>query len=256
MSSTDERQPLGKITVQAWRPIFERFDASIERACLRRDAWLARVLDREIDMLDREVPYPNAEAARKLVSERLARLDRKLVSIKLPLATIARLDALCLRSRIVRDAFFNRLFLLLASGKWVDPLFGFDDDWWRPSWEDPGNDLGSLDALLYPLGAAINPLALRRDAFERRSDGAEFLDVVDTASGVHYRVIANESAKSGFVLPPTLYNWYLDMKLSGNRDLVGLNTFISHEQLEELTAPDTSDFSDLEAQLALPEERS
>ncbi len=72
---------------------------------------------------DCEVSIPNSQASDDFVFEQLDTLDRKLVSLALPSELTSRLNEVCARKRIVRDAFFNRLFLLqCASPRLVDAL--------------------------------------------------------------------------------------------------------------------------------------
>lgn len=260
MSGLSQQTPIAKITIQVWRPALERFDATIDRACLRRDAWLSRVLDVEVDALDAEVPYPNAEGARKLVGERLAQMERKLVSLKLPVTTLARLEATCERKRIVRDAFFNRLFLLLAAKPdTLDRLFGLEDDWERDVWTEHCNEL-FYDALR-PLHQEINPLLALRTALDMQYDGVELADAVDAASGMRYRIVPDlltdldPGATDDRGSPPdSIYSRFFDLRLKDGTDLIGLNTFVSHDRLRALTAPPASRSEDLDALLQSPGE--
>ena len=100
-----------KISVKLWRPIIEKFDLKIEAACLRRDSYLNKVLEVELDWLDHEVSVPNSQASYEYVFSCLDQLDRKLVSLALSPQLTERLNEICSRKRIVRDAFFNRIFL-------------------------------------------------------------------------------------------------------------------------------------------------
>ena len=103
-----------KISVKIWRPIIDKLDQKLDAACLRRDAYLNKVLENELPWLDSEVSLANSPAAQAFVAARLDQLDRKLVSLTLRPELIEQLNDICQRKRIVRDAFFNRLFLLLA----------------------------------------------------------------------------------------------------------------------------------------------
>ena len=103
--ATKTLKTVPKISVKIWRPILDKLEAKIESACLRRDAYLAKVLEVELDWLDQEVSIPNSQASYDYVLERLDRLDRKLVSLALPQELTARLNDICSRKRIVRDAF-------------------------------------------------------------------------------------------------------------------------------------------------------
>src|SRR6266567_8140353 len=102
-----------KISVRIWRPLIVRVNEKIKAACLRRDPYLASVLAHELPLLDREICVPNSAAAEAFVTDRLDQMDRKLVSLALPPESTAQLSEICARKRIVRDAFFNRMFFLL-----------------------------------------------------------------------------------------------------------------------------------------------
>ena len=72
--ATKTLKTVPKISVKIWRPILDKLDAKIESACLRRDAYLAKVLEVELDWLDQEVSIPNSQASYDYVLERLDRL--------------------------------------------------------------------------------------------------------------------------------------------------------------------------------------
>jgi hypothetical protein len=156
--TTQTRKTTPKISVQVWRPVLESLNQKIEAACLRRDAYLNRVLAVELDRLERSVTLANSETARAYVARQLDTLDRKLVSLALDEKLVERLNDLCRRKRIVRDSFFNRIFLLLsASPKMIDRLFLFDDDW-RPRLINEHDDASIFSVHFHPLDAAIDPL--------------------------------------------------------------------------------------------------
>jgi hypothetical protein len=119
-----------KTSVRIWQPTLEKFDTRIKSACLRRDACLTRILERELDELDAAVEVPNSEIAQRFIASRLeALVPRKLVTLTLPNGLVQRLDDICAAKRIIRDSFFNRLFFLLAADlSHITRLF-FDDDW-------------------------------------------------------------------------------------------------------------------------------
>jgi hypothetical protein len=138
--------PNRKTSVRIWTPLLEKFTQRLDEACLRRDAWLTQVLERELAELeavgtikkfsfDEIIPERdriNSEAARQFIAARLDALPRKLVTFTLPEALIRRLDTLCESKRIVRDSFFNRLiFLLVAHEEHITHLFFDDDRQWK-----------------------------------------------------------------------------------------------------------------------------
>jgi len=183
-----------KISVKIWRPILEKFDAKIERACLRRDAYLARVLEAELSRLDEEVSIPNSEASYEYVFERLDRLDRKLVSLALPTALTQQLNEICARKRIVRDAFFNRVFLLLAaSPKVVDMLLFGDaaDDWRSNVWSEFKHDGVGFQSSFYPLEPMVDPFWAVRCGLDMYASDAGLKDYVEPTSGKMIRIQTN-----------------------------------------------------------------
>jgi hypothetical protein len=94
-----------KVSTKIWRPILEKLEKKMDASCLRRDAYLSRVLAVELSYLDSEVALPNSTEAKEFIAERLDGLsDRKLVSLSLRPEIVERLNDLCERKRIVRDA--------------------------------------------------------------------------------------------------------------------------------------------------------
>ena len=155
--------PLLKITVQVWKRVAERLETTLRDAGFRRDAYLGKVIENELHWLDDEVSIPNSEAAQAFVTREMTKLPRKAVTLWLPQALVERLTDICQRKRIVRDAFFNRLFLLLAADpKTVDQLlFDADDreDWRANLWRNHKNESdGFFHNGLFPLQAAQDPL--------------------------------------------------------------------------------------------------
>lgn len=157
--------PLLKITVQVWKRVAERLDATLQDAAFRRDAYLAKVIENELEWLDREVSIPNSEAAQSFVAREIGKLPRKAVTLRLPQTVVERLAEICRSKRIVRDAFFNRLFLLLAADpKNIDQLLfdgyeGEDGDWRADLWRHHKNETDAFFVNgLSPLRAAHDPL--------------------------------------------------------------------------------------------------
>lgn len=155
--------PLLKITVQVWKRVAERLEVTLREAGFRRDAYLGKVIESELEWLDDEVSIPNSEAAHGFVVREMGKLPRKAVTLRLPQAVVDRLTEICQKKRIVRDAFFNRLFLLLAADpQTVDKLLFDGDargDWRTNLWCDHKHEGdGFFDNGLFPLRAARDPL--------------------------------------------------------------------------------------------------
>ena len=214
-----------KISVKIWRPIIDKLDAKLDAACLRRDAFLARLLAGELDQLDTEVSLPNSPAAHDFTFERLDALDRKLVSIALAPELARRLHDICMRKAIVRDAFFNRLFLLLAAQpKIIDTLFFPDEPKWRTAvWSEFKHDGPLFESGFYPLEAPVDPFWAIRAGLDLFNEGAGAEDYEVPSTGKRVKVVR---ALGGEPEPvPGLHNIFFEQKV-GEHDLLGLNCFV------------------------------
>lgn len=162
-----------KITTMVWRIIFEKFEKKMDAACLRRDAFINKVLEVELPHLNSEVGVANSVEAKAFISERLNRLcrkDHKLVSLALRPDIVAKLNEICANKRIVRDAFFNRLFILLAAAPpQIDRLLGLSENWRAYLITDPGKS--SFEDTLHPVNDVIDPFLAIRDWIE--TDGGD-----------------------------------------------------------------------------------
>lgn len=225
--SKQNPKPIQKISVKIWKPIIEKLDAKIEAACLRRDAYLAKVLESELDWLDQEVSIPNSQAAHDYVFEQLDRLDRKPMSLALPPDLTSRLNDICARKRIVRDAFFNRLFLLLAaSPKTVDLLLfdGTTHNWRAEVWSENKHDGPFFQNGFYPLEPSIDPFWAVRCGLEMlASDAGPGEDWIEPSSGKTVRV---QRALGGEPTPmDSLYTTIFELKVSGH-SLHGMSCYM------------------------------
>ena len=219
-----------KISVKIWPPLIEKLDTKMEAACLRRDAYLTKLLEFELDRLEEEVSIPNSEAVYHFVSEQLRRLQPKLVSLALPQDLTKRLNETCHRKKIVRDAFFNQLFLLLAaSPRTIDTLlFGGDPNWRRAVWNDNRHDGVFFQSGFDPLEPATNPFWAIRNAMEIDARDAELEDYVEPTSGKTVRV--TRDMITGTQMPAdSLYTIVFDQKVQDHDrrfDLLGLNCYM------------------------------
>lgn len=242
-----------KISVKIWRPIIEKLDAKIDKACLRRDAYLAKILEVELGWLDEEVSIPNTQASYDHVLERLDQLDRKLVSLALPPDLTARLNEICSRKRIVRDAFFNRLFLLLAvSPAVVDKLLFRDigSAWRSAVWSEYKSDGPFFQNAFYPLESMIDPFWAIRCGMQINVDDAGLEDYVEPSSGKTVRV--NRNPIAGSVAPAdSVYTTIFEYKMRDNKDLLGLSCYMpdwlipGHDAQRDYSAKIDNIFADL-----------
>ena len=220
-----ELKTVPKITVKIWRPIIDKLESNLDSQCLRRDAYLAKVLGVELDHLDAEVSIPNSQASYDYVLDELDRLDRKPVSLALPPDLTKKLNAICDRKRIVRDAFFNRLFLLLAiSPRLIDKfIFGGDrKEWHAIVWKELGHrDI--FENHFYPLNDAIDPFWFIRQAFEIYARTSRYEDYVEPTTGETVQV---ERSVTGEITPvDSFYTTLLDQTVSEHK-LLGLNCYV------------------------------
>lgn len=220
-----------KIGTKIWRPILEKFDKKIEAACLRRDAYLSRVLQIELDCLDNEVPIPNSPVASKFIADRLAVLDCKPVGLTLPMELITRLNAICAVKRISRDAFFNRLLLLLASSpKAIDHLlFQYVGDW---DWKAAVKEKFDVPDELYPLSrVSIDPLWAIREGLNlmNEENAIELSEYQEPETGKLIKVVRD--VPTGYLPPLSVYTTtFNDAQIKGS-DLYGLNCYIADQHI-------------------------
>ncbi|MDP1682974.1 MAG: hypothetical protein Q8L39_14530 [Burkholderiales bacterium] len=225
--ATKTLKTIPKISVKIWQPIIDKLDEKLKTACLRRDAYLSKVLEVELDRLDEEVSIPNSQASYDYVFTRIYQLHPKPVSLALPSELTARLNEICSRKRIVRDAFFNRVFLLLAaSPKAIDTLlFGDVGSKWRTDvWSENKHDGPFFQNGFYPLEPMIDPFWAIRSGLEMYANDAGLEDYVEPTSGKSIRV--TRDIITGAVLPAdSLYTTIFEQKVLGN-DLLGLSCYL------------------------------
>lgn len=212
-----------KIGTRIWTPLLAKFTARIASACLRRDAWLTKVLANELDELDSEITTPNSEAARLFIASRLDALPRKLVTLTLPDELVHRLDDICERKRIVRDSFFNRLFLLAAGPRHHDRLFFEGDDGWFQ------RVLEHTDLSFSAAGSMLDPIPEFRDPFRAIRDG---LDVIRNELIVEF---GNAEEADAYLKHRRIYTVPITEKTFPRIDLSGLNVYLPDWQVPGAT---------------------
>lgn len=215
-----------KITTKIRTDVINKLTKKFDAACLRRDAFLERVLEIEIPALDKEVAIPNSDEARKVVSKSLAELikeDRmKPVSFSLRDDLVKQLDEICKRKNIVRDAFFNRVLFLLASRpEDIDHLFFFhrEDDWRTEVWSELRNDGPFFNNVFYPLEPEIDPFWPIRAGLELEISNSKLIDYEVPKTGEIIQVKMDANGRPH--LPESLYT----VTFTEN-ELMGLNTYI------------------------------
>lgn len=105
-----------KIMVSLVAPLIERLNKKIEAVGLRRDAYLSRLLEVELNRLDSELgEMRNSDAAKKYLWAELQKLPRLSVSIALSKSVIEKLGTVCAKHNIDRDCLINRIIFILSA---------------------------------------------------------------------------------------------------------------------------------------------
>lgn len=232
MDMTQDAEAQTKISVRIWRPIRERLDKRLEEACLRRDPYLAKLLQTEIKALDREVCLANSAESQAFVAKDLEQLDDlKLVTLTLPRQLVAQLNDICARKRIVRDAFFNRLFLLLSAtpGQIDALLFDGSSDWRKQAWNSFKQDPSVFFDLFDPTLSALNPFWAIRDVFEEDANEADLEKHQDPLFG---EVWVERSGLTGELTPSTSI-YTVTFPKAGVRSLLGLSTYLPDSRVPD-----------------------
>ena len=175
-----------KISVKIWLPVLKKLEQRLDEACLRRDAYLNKLLENEVPLLDSEVSMRNSAEAQAYVATCLDKLPRKAVSLALRPDLVGRLNEVCRNKRIVRDAFFNRLLLLLAASPiQIDRLFfgGDSCQWKQQIWRAYASDIDYWQGDFYPLPQNCTPFWAIRDALAPDEEAADLEKYCDPESG-------------------------------------------------------------------------
>ena len=125
--------PRSKLTIRVWERLFNLLEARTAEISLRRDALLEQVIDHEIGHMLGDLPVPNSDAARVHIEHHLKVLlqgSSKQISLSLSPDTAEKLETACEEKNVPREAFLNRVILLLvAKPEFVDAaLFNLDHE--------------------------------------------------------------------------------------------------------------------------------
>lgn len=107
-----------KMTVKIWDRLQTAFNSDVDRLCLKRDAFLNRMLSCETECLASDLAGKRlSPLARKYIAGELKRMGTTPVNIVVDQAVADALNAVVEEANIVRDAFFNRMLWLLRGGQ-------------------------------------------------------------------------------------------------------------------------------------------
>jgi len=185
--------------VKVWKVLLDALSRRVEQSCLRRDAFLERVISAELPLLEKEISTPNSPEAQKCIADHLRLLPSKPLTLHLTPPTIKRLDGICHEKRLVRDAFINRLILcLVAPRKLLNVIFTTDDyqEDVGEQWEENPGERHQWQILRMAPDLITEPFAFVRMC----------LDIDNERNGL--------SKRTG----TTFYNAYIPQNLFGNPD--------------------------------------
>lgn len=164
-----------KITVKIYEPLLRSFDSQLAGLCIKRDAFVNKMLRIETVELARELKGKRlSSAARRYIAGELKRLGTVPVNIVVDKAVATELNAVVQEANIVRDAFINRLIIFLRSNSKVLKALklpeGVDQSEFNESIEAmPTSPLRAMEA------AQQDPLGYLRLACEERHNSGLYL---------------------------------------------------------------------------------
>ncbi len=105
-----------KITVKIYEPLLRDFDRQINSLFIKRDAFLNAMIKEEVQHLANDMDGKRLTLkAKRYISGQLKRLGTVQVNVVVEKSTADALNAVVGTSNLVRDAFINRLIMLLRS---------------------------------------------------------------------------------------------------------------------------------------------
>ena len=103
-----------KVSINIYSPLSEFLNNKLTKACIKRDAYLDLVIKNECNFLRNEIKTPNTNKIKKHISKKIKGLNTKPVSLFLSTETAQLLNKVCDEKNVPRDAFLNRIYLLLS----------------------------------------------------------------------------------------------------------------------------------------------
>lgn len=104
-----------KITIKVWEKLLDQFNKNLDESFIKRDAYLNHILKTETKFLREEMKELKLSSeARRYISSELKHLGTKTINVTVDKDTADNLNDIVSKSNMVRDAFINRLMLLLT----------------------------------------------------------------------------------------------------------------------------------------------
>lgn len=174
-----------KITIKIYEPLLKFFDDQLDRLFIKRDAFLNHMIKKETLYLAQELADRRlSPKARRFVAGQLKKLGTRTVNVVVDKETAEALNQVVDRCNLVRDAFINRLILLLRSS---DSFLRYQElplrvDWAKYDYEDcfgvPLSPLSRIEDVIN------DPLFhLREEALRVHETGLYLLELPDQLIG-------------------------------------------------------------------------
>lgn len=107
-----------KITVKLYEPLLNDFNNQVNRIFIKRDAFLNHVIKSELPHLAEDIAsFRQSNKARQYIAGELKKLGTHTINVVVDKQVSDDLDKIVKNSNMVRDAFINRLVMLLRSTK-------------------------------------------------------------------------------------------------------------------------------------------
>ena len=119
--------PRTKLTVRIWGHLFNLLEERVEACGFRRDTFLEKIIAHEVGLLGDELPQSNSDAARAHIEHHLKlrfKSGHKQMSLSMSADVADELASICEDKNVPREAFLNRLIMLLvAKPEFLDRYF-------------------------------------------------------------------------------------------------------------------------------------
>ena len=109
--------PRTKLTVRIWGHLFNLLEEWVEACGFRRDTFLEKIIGHEVGLLGDELPQSNSDAARAHIEHHLKLMFKsghKQMSLSMSADVAEELASICKDKNVPREAFLNRLIMLLV----------------------------------------------------------------------------------------------------------------------------------------------
>ncbi|MDT8413682.1 MAG: hypothetical protein RQ875_14560 [Vicingaceae bacterium] len=116
---TTEKENKTKILINIYKPLIAILKYKLDSACLKRDAYLDKILRVEAICLKSEITTPNSDMAKNFITKNLKQLPLKPLNLLISTETVDLINSVCKEKNVPRDTFINRVLMLLIAS---DPL--------------------------------------------------------------------------------------------------------------------------------------